>query len=314
MNNNINFKNLEILKTFDENSLPDLDIVTLGALELFQQNKPEKIDLSKHKKPLVIGSGNAITTAKILFENKNAIFANESDYKNKLDLDIDSVYIFSASGGKHAPILAKAAKQKDLPTYLITCTKNSQGEEIIGSENTTVTKKNREPYTYNTSTYLGWVLAKTGENPTEIIDYIENTIKPLIPNNFNKYNGFLFVTPDFCLNLNRLFEVKFIELFGRKIAKDVQSKEELKHAITVVPSETELCINFSGDKNIDYVGDRLDINLSQGLGQASVMAIVYYIIGQIQKQNHPYFKEHIKEYIQRNAKGDFGKSISTIVE
>ena len=307
------FSNLKILKTFEENSLPDLDVVTLGALELFQENKPESLDFSKHSKPLVVGSGNAISTAKILFENTNAIFANESDYKDKLSLDIDSVYIFSASGGKHAPILAKASKNKNLETYLITCTPNSQAEEIVGKQNTTITQKNREPYTYNTSTYLGWILAKTQENPKEIQDFIENKIKPQIPHNFIHYSGYLLVTPDKFVNLNPLFEVKFIELFGRKLARDVKSTEELKHAITVVSSSTELCINFTG-KKIDFVGDELKIEIPENFGHAAMMAITYYIIGFIQKQNQPYFKEHIKDYIKRNAKGDFGKAISTIVE
>jgi hypothetical protein len=310
------FSNLNTLRTFTENSLPDLDIVTLGALELFQENKPKSLDFSKHKKPLVVGSGNAISTAKILFENTSAIFANESDYKEKLenkDLGIDSVYIFSASGGKHAPILAKAAKEKKIPTYLITCTNNSQAEEIVGKENATITKKNREPYTYNTSTYLGWVLAKTGEDPKEIQDFIETKIKPQIPHNFIHYTGYLLVTPDKFVSLNPLFEVKFIELFGRKLARDVKSSEELKHAITVVPSNTELCINFTGNK-VDFVGDELKIDIPEHFGQAAMMAITYYIIGFIQKQNQPYFKENIKEYIKRNSVGDFGKAISTIVE
>lgn len=308
------FSNLKTLRTFDENSLPDLDIVTLGALELFQENTPQSLDFSKHSKPLVVGSGNAISTAKILFENTNAIYANESDYKEKLNLDIDSVYIFSASGGKHAPILAKAAKEKNLETFLITCTQNSQAQEIVGKENTIVTQKNREPYTYNTSTYLGWILAKTKEDPKQIYDYIINTIKPQIPNNFIHYTGYLFVTPDEFVNLNPLFEVKFIELFGRKLAKDVKSEEELRHAITVVPSNTELCINFTNNSEIDFVGDMINIGIPENFGHGAMMAITYYIIGHIQKQNQPYFKEHIKDYILRNAKGDFGKAISTVVE
>jgi hypothetical protein len=310
------FSNLKTLRTFTENSLPDLDIVTLGALELFQEYKPKKLDFSKYKKPLVVGSGNAISTAKILFANTSAIFANESNYKEKLknkDLGIDSVYIFSASGGKHAPILAKAAKLRDIPTHLITCTNNSQAEEIVGKENTTITKKNREPYTYNTSTYLGWVLAKTGEDAKEIQDFIETNIKGKVPHNLIQYTGYLLVTPDKFVNLNPLFEVKFIELFGRKLARDVKSSEELKHAITVVPSNTELCINFTSNK-VDFVGEELNFDIPKHFGEGAMMAITYYIIGQIQKQNQPYFKENIKKYIQRNAFGDFGKAISTIVE
>lgn len=308
--------NLKIIRTFDENSMPDLDIVTLAALELFQENPISELNFPHSKNPLIVGSGNAITTAKILFKDSNPVFANESDYLDKLEniKEIDAVYIFSASGGKHAPIIAKAAKEDfNKKTYLITCTKNSQGEEIVGTENTIVTIKNREPYTYNTSTYLGWVLSKTKEDPKEIYNYILNEIKPKIPNNLLHYNGFLLITDDKDMTVNPLFEVKFIELFGRKIARDVKTTEELKHAITVVPSSTELCINFT-NKTVDFVGDELKISLPENFSQGAVMAIGYYVIGQIQKQNQPYFKENIKNYIKRNSDGDFGKAISTIVE
>ena len=115
------------------------------------------------------------------------------------------------------------------------------------------------------------------------------------------------------MTVNPLFEVKFIELFGRKIARDVKTTEELKHAITVVPSNTELCINFT-NKTVDFIGDELKIPLPEHFSQGAVMAIGYYVIGQIQKQNQPYFKENIKHYIKRNSVGDFGKAISTIVE
>lgn len=309
----MNYKYLELLENFTEENLPSLPEVTLGALELFDLKGLPKLDLSKHKKPLVVGSGNAISTAKILFEGVQATFANESDYLDKMKLDIDSIYIFSASGGKHAPIVAKAAKKKKLPTYLITCTKGSQAEKVVGEKNTTVTIKNREPYTYNTSTYLGWILSKTQEDPRKILNFIEKKVDPVIPNCLSNFKGFLLVTKDEFLNVNPLFEVKFIELFGRTFGKDVKTTEEIKHAITVVPAKGELCINFTTEK-IDYKGKDLKIPIPKNAKIGAMMAIGYYVIGKIQEQNEQYFKDNIKAYIKRNAKGSFGKAISTIVE
>jgi hypothetical protein len=57
-----------------------------------------------------------------------------------------------------------------LPVFLLTSSQNSSAEKIVWEKNTTITPKNREPYTYNTSTYMGWVLANTWENPKKYLN------------------------------------------------------------------------------------------------------------------------------------------------
>lgn len=307
------YSNLKIMQTFGEDNLPSLSTCTLGALELFIKEGLPEVKFADFKRPLVVGSGNAIVTAKIIFENTDAIFADESNYEQALKRDIDGVIIFSASGGKHAPIIAKAAKKVGKPVQLVTCTKNSQAENLVSKENCIITQKNREPYTYNTSTYMGWVFAKTREDPKEIYDFILKRVKPSIPDIFSKYDGYLMVTSNEFSGLNQLFIVKYIELFGRKIARDVKSYEELRHAITVVPSDTELCIKFGSD-DVDFVNDILEIPLPKNCSKAAMMAIAYYVIGRIQEQLPQFFKENIADYIERNSKGSFGKAMSVIVE
>ena len=305
-------ENLRIMQTFTEGNLPSLSQCTLGALELFSEEGLPDVKIKEFKRPLIVGSGNAIVTAKVLYRDQDAIFADETNYKSALDKNCDGVLVFSASGGKHAPIIAEEAKKRGKGVQLITCTSSSQAEEIVGKENTIVTKKNREPYTYNTSTYMGWIFAKTRESPDSIREFILNNVKPSVSSKLENYNGFLLVTPDQFSSLNQLFEVKFIELFGRKVARDVKSYEELKHAITVVPSETELCISF-GQGEIDFTGDKLNIPLPENCGPAAMMAIGYYVIGLIQEQHPQYFKNNIKNYVERNSKGKFGKALSVIV-
>jgi len=308
------FNYLKIINNINEKNLPDLPEVVLGALELFIKNPINKIKFKDFKKPLVVGSGNAIATAKILFANSNAHFADETNFKEKLkNKSIDGVYIFSASGEKHAPIIAKESLKDKLNVQLITCSKNSSCEKIIGSENVIVTEKNREPYTYNTSTYMGWILAKTKEDPKEILDFINKKIKNKIPENLKKYKGFLFVLPNEFELLEKLFNVKFVELFGRRIARDIYTYEELKHAVTVVPYKKELAIQFS-DGKFDFQNDILNLPLPKNCGIATMMAIGYYVIGQIQKQNVAYFKNNIKSYIKRLNEKDFGKGLKVIVE
>lgn len=309
------YEYLQKLESFDENNLPSLREVVLGALELFIKNGMSNVTIKEFKKPVIVGSGNAIASAKILYANKDCVFADENNYQEAISREgIDGVVIFSASGAKHAPIIAKAAVDKGLITQLVTCTPNSPAEAIVGKENTIISLKNREPYTYNTSTYMGWIISITKEDPKIIYDFLTKDIANFLQNiDFSKYNGFLLATPNEFPGVKQLFEVKFIELFGRKVARDVKTFEELKHAVTVVPSDTELAIKF-GSNVIDFQNDAIEIPMPKNLGPGFLMAIGYFVIGHIQEQHPQYFKENIKSYIERLNQTDFGKGMKVVVE
>ena len=64
-------KNIDTLNTFTLDTIPDLDVAVLGALELFQKDKLPKLDLKQYRQLLVVGSGNAEATGKIIFEDTN---------------------------------------------------------------------------------------------------------------------------------------------------------------------------------------------------------------------------------------------------
>ena len=100
-------------------------------------------------------------------------------------------------------------------------------------------------------------------------------------------------------------------LFGSKISGRVFTLEQTKHAKTIVPSDKELFISF-GEKNNIYGKKRLNIALPKGIGYAGFIAIVYYFIGHIQKQNKPYFKQNIEKYVQFVSKV-FNQKIRSIV-
>lgn len=310
------YRNLKFMKTFNERLLPSLSTCTLGALELFAKEGVPKLKVRKFKKPIIVGSGNAKITSQIIYANSDAIFADENNIDDALKRkSVDGIIIFSASGGKHAPIIAKKAQKRNLQIKLVTCTKDSACEKIIGSKNTLVTLKNREPYTYNTSTYLGWILAKTEENPKKIFEYIDKEIAKKISKNMGKYNGYLLVTPNEFEKVNKLFETKFTELFGREISRDIKTYEELKHAITIVPSKTELCIKFGdSSEEIYFNGDSIKIPLPKKCGPAAMMAIGYYVIGKIQEQHKQYFKDNISVYVRKVASKPFGAGIKIIVD
>lgn len=305
--------NKHTLDTFTEENLPSLSVVTLGALELFADKGLPQVQIPDYKKPIIVGSGNAIVTATMLYAGTDAIFADENNYKEAISRDHDGAVIFSASGEKHATIIAEHYKTNGVKTTLVTCNPNSSSGAILGPENTVVTPKNREPYTYNTSTYLGWVLAKTRENPQDILDFINTEVAAAIPQDIGEYEGYLLATPEIFSKGNRLFDVKFTELFARRVARDIRTFEELKHAVTVIPFEKELCIHF-GPGEFDFVGKKLMIPIPESAGLAAIMAVGYYTIGRIQEAKPQWFNQNIGGYIARATASSFGKGLSVIVE
>lgn len=308
-------KYLEKIKNFDENNLLSLDEIVLWALELFENTDIKLLDITEFKKPLIAWSGNAIVTAKIIFSKIDAIFCDETNFDECIKKDIDWLVILSASGEKHATVFAKKAKELWIKTKLLTCNSNSTAWTILWTENTIVTAKNREPYTYNTSTYMWWIFAFTWENPSIIKNFIQQIIDPILKNiDFTKYDSYLLVTPDNFSWVNQLFNVKFIELFARKIARDVFSYEQMKHATTVVPHETELCITFWDEKDFRFNWSKINFPLPENADLWAIMAIWYYVIWYIQNSYPNFFKENIWKYISDINKTEFGKGLKVIVE
>lgn len=299
-------KNYEIMQTFTLKNIPDLDVCVLGALELFSKIKLPKIQIPKGK-ILVVGSGNALATGKIIFRNNDSVFASESDYEDKLNhFKFQVGVVISASGGKHAPGIVKKIKSKKIKTFLITNNEHAPAKEIAGK--TFVLPKQREPYTYNTSTYLGMILAKEKENPKNIYNHLKKIKVP----SMKKYNAFYLILPKQFDAVREMLVTKFDELFGPKVLGRVYTIEQTKHAKTVTPSKKELFISF-GEKNNIYGKNRLFIPLPRNSSFFGLIATAYYVIGKIQKQKEPYFKKNIVKYTKESSK-IFKQEIKPIVE
>lgn len=284
----------------------DLDECVINALELFSRKSLPKLNF-KFKRPLVVGSGNATVTGQILFNNKDAVFADESNYKQKIKASkIDGAVIISSSGGKHAPIIAKELKK--IKTVLLTNNQNAEAKKFV--KNYLIFPKNPEPYTYNTSTYLGMILSKTKENPKNILKHLK---KIKFPNNLKKYDAFYIFVPERFHLIREMLLTKFDELFGPKISARVFTIEQTKHAKIIVPSKKELFIGIGKDKRYKLFGKTYYIPLSKKANYGEIMALGYYLIGKIQKQNSPYFKNNIEAYIKKASK-IFKTNIPIIVD
>ena len=157
------------------------------------------------------------------------------------------------------------------------------------------------------------ILGRTRENPKKIQNFIEKYIDTISFPDLSRYNSYFFIVPPKFSGIIRMLQVKFIELFGRIIARDVETSEYMKHAVTVVHSD-ELFVSF-GEENTTWgePDKRLHIPLLENAGYATMMAIGYYIVAQIQKQHPPYFKENIALYTEKASKV-FSSEIKVIVE
>jgi len=287
------------MKNINPNLLPDLDVCVLNALGLFANPKTKlpEINFDAFERPLVVGSGNAAATGRIMFADKDAVFADESTYESRLDAvpSIDGVMLLSASAGKHAPIIAKNVRSRGLRVVLFTCNPHASDEPDFDEVH--VFPSLPEPYTYNTSTYMGMILAKTQENPRRILSHIKRAVNPALKNSsidFANFNAFFILVPEEFDLIRPMLNTKFVELFARRVARDIFTWEQAKHATRVVEADAELFISFG--KQNEWGKYRLHIPLPKKADYATMMAVGYYVIGKIQAQKLPWFKESIQRY------------------
>jgi len=296
----------DLMEQFSVKGMPDLHECVLGALEFFQDIKIPEIKLP-YKHPLIVGSGNAEATGRIIFQHDDAVFASESSFEEKLKniKSIDGVVLISASGGKHAPIIATVAKKYKKHITLLTNNYYAKAEKLLDHKHKHdlfLFPHQREPYTYNTSTYLSMILGKTNEDPKEIYDFIKSNTEKIRMPKLGKYDKFYLIIPPEFSGIKRMLEIKFIELFGRQVAHTIETSEYVRHATTVVPSD-ELFISFKEKNNtFGLPGQRVFVPLPENADYGAMMAIAYYVIGKIQKSHPPYFKRYIRSYTTQISK------------
>lgn len=288
-----------------------LDENVLMALDFFAQNPPPSLDLEKFNLPFVVGSGNAYNTGLILFASKAALFADESNFKQLITAFekamesklITQAVVISASGSKDSVWEIELAKKYGLTTTLLTTKGQSDGAKV--ADEVLVYKSIDEPYTYNTSTYMGMILSATKENPTEIKKYIEALE---FPKNFDNYTSYSFVLPDNFGQICPMLDIKKDELYGPHLSLRAFPQGHARHAKFVHRTPEELVISI-GEKNefFGHPDHRWDIfpeNMNFGL----IMALTYYIIGKIQKSKPQFFKESIAEYVSDYGPKAYGST------
>ncbi len=276
--------------------MKDLHEVVIDALNLHADAPLAAIALPPASRRIVIGSGNALPTGRILFGDEPAVFANESMYPEALrrDAQIDSAVLISASGAKHAPTVVRDLLARGIETHLLTCSADSPAAELLPPGHVHVTRSQPEPITYNTSSYLGMILSKTGESPRKIERFLRSEVAPLVPDMGEFLAFFLIVPPAFDL-VCEMFTTKFDELFGGRLNGRCYTCKQAMHAKTVVQWEKEFFIGL-GYNNRSFGISRLNIDVPAEAGFATLIAVGYYVIGRIQAQFPDWFKQSAAQY------------------
>jgi hypothetical protein len=289
----------------EQTAMKNLDEVVLDALKLHGSYTLPKLRFPPSEKRLVVGSGNALPTGKVIFRGQNCVFADEGQYLAvlKRQRDIDTAVVISASGEKDAPEIVGKLRKRGLPICLLTCADGSSAAKDLQdypAGRVFVTRRNEEPITYNTSTYLGMVLARTRENPNLIREHLLKRVRPKLRDLPAYAAYFLIVKPDFDA-IREMLLTKFDELFGPRVTGRCYTTRQILHAKTVVPWEQELFVTF-GIRNPEFGSARLDVPLPEPAGFAGMIATGYYVIGRIQAQLPPWFKEHADAYKARQPR------------
>ncbi len=293
-------------------TLPDLDAIVTQTLDFFDKNTPPVFNLDAYDFPFVVGSGNAYNTGTILFSGRAAVFADESTFRSSIESYSEAIQkglitqaiIISASGEKDSVWEIELAKQYGLSTTLLTCDADSSAAKI--ADRVFVYRKIAEPYTYNTSTYLGMVLSATHES----VKSIRHTIDTLaLPENFSQYSAYAFILPDRFAPICPMIDIKNNELFGPFSLLRAFPEGHARHAKFVIPTDKELVIGIGA--STDYFGHpdhRFIIDLPADADFGLVLALTYFIAGKIQSSKPPYFKENIANYCNGYGPKAYGKA------
>ncbi len=129
---------------------------------------------------------------------------------------------------------------------------------------------------------------------------MQNLEKNLENFDFSRFSSFFVVIPNEFALLKNMIETKFIELFGRKVARDVATFEQIKHAMTVIPDDNELFVVFENEKNQQFGKNQLDLPIFDRENYGPMMLGAYFTVGKIQRALPNYFMENIAQYCENS--------------
>jgi hypothetical protein len=293
-------------------ALPTLDSTVVAALELLARESTSLPSIP-FTRPLVVGSGNALETGRIIFKDVPATFASESKYEHALKVyQPDGAILISASGGKHSTHIAKTLTGQGVRTFLFTHTAHAPAATVLHPSDVFVFPKLSEPYTYNVSTYFGLIAAAEPQDMSALLADVRSARASFPP--LGGYRAYTLVVPSQYSLIVPMLRTKLSELFGSHVPARVFAEEDLKHGKTTIHAEDELYIICGGaDDTILYPESaRIAVPLV-GTGYLGALATTYALVGALQTEKPPYFANNIERYVER-ASAVFNQHITPIVD
>ena len=270
---------------------PSLREVALHAVAHLSRREVPRLPRIPHCS-LIIGSGNAAATGKALYPAM--IHATESDYHEKLSA-ARHVVLISASGAKHAPSIARQAREAEKRVLLITTNPDAPAKAY--AERTIITPAVEEPYTYNTSTYAGMLAMLPEKHEWKQVHQLDKKSIRIIPG--RKPRMITFILPARLAWLKDFILTKGDELFAPRIAFRAFTSEEVKHAKTIIPDKREYFILLTTpDRAVRILlQERWQTRLILPEASKAVsLLMTYVLIGRLQEAMPDWFGTHLPAY------------------
>ena len=296
-----------------------LDYYVSKALDFFEEQGNQTLELPESKHTLVVGSQTGLLTGRIIYRFAGRSFSHAKEVLAPCEIDakidiLEDVTIVSATGSRQVVPIARYAIKKKLRVNAILCNYNSKlKEDFDGEINIIAYPALKEPPTVNTSTYGTMIRAATDENVSEIRRVVESLKEP--KGGYGRFKAFTVIFTD---RMPEVAEMVGWKLGGEKIGRCIGTMSthltNFMHGAAITDADGELYIAVGLTKEEKKVfGQVLEpvpeerkhyIDVPDNFGFLGFMMLGYSVVGQIQK-NYPGFQNNIRDYKQRVKKWDW---------
>jgi len=287
-----------------------LDWFVDKALDFIKENRGFELELPGGENPLVVGSGNAYYTGRAAYRFAGRRFIHAEDVQAKEEIDkrageLTGLVVVSASGSRDIIEVAKHAVANKIPVHSISCNHDSELKQELGDkldQKHVPTPSEKESPTVNTVTYGMMLYGVTHECPEAIRLEIEKIRRP--EKGYNRFEAFSMLFPDKMLEISRMTQRKFDEIFGRKVRVISANITNFLHGAAVHDEENELYVGIGLEKKyLDNFGAdnrRFHVPLPGYFGPLGYMMVSYSVIGHMQRDRKDFsFLKSIKDYPER---------------
>jgi hypothetical protein len=276
----------------EQEKIEKLDHYAIKTLESLPNWKYPELKIEKSGKNIFMGSGDAANTGKIFAQILGGRALNVCNYQiffeNEPNRDSD-IYIVNASGGKDGLKMAKWLTERNWHPKLLTNNPEPPAGKYLRPEDIFVFPADKEPPTYNVSTYASMIYWLLKEDLPQIEDKIKNLEIP----DLRKYKFIFFMVQDKYETLGRMATRKIAETLAGVGANGCGYSNAV-HGMLTQPNKDRLvfCMNCKYEGS----GDVYELNIDSYLG---LLLCIHYIVGKNQTDQD---SENILRNYMENAK------------